>query len=180
MKQLMAILFFAFAVVSCNNDDKSKTETTETKATAPADVKLPIPLAMPYKNWQIGSTDNVVAAMKSLKTFMDMDFTAMAATLGDSVELDFDNLQAKLSHDSTVNLFKAMRPMYNDLKVTMYDYVSVISEDKKEEWVTFWYKQNWKNEKGVADSMNVVNDVKLKDGKMIALYEKTSHFQVKK
>ena len=37
--------------------------------------------------------------------------------------------------------------MYKELKVNMYDYVSVISGDKSEEWVTLWYKQWWKNEK---------------------------------
>lgn len=70
--------------------------------------------------------------------------------------------------------------MYQELKVNMYDYVSVISGDKSEEWVTLWYKQLWKNEKGETDSINVVNDIKLKNGKMIELDEKSSRFMVKK
>jgi hypothetical protein len=153
MKQLLVIACLVVAAAGCNNEDKTKTtsEAGETKTAAAAEVKLPIPLAAPYRNWQIGSTENVVAAMNSLKTFMDKDYTAMAATIGDSLELDFDNYQAKLSHDSAVNMFTGMRNMYNDLKVTMYDYVSVISADKKEEWVTLWYKQAWKNDKGVLD-----------------------------
>jgi len=181
MKQLLVIACLAFAVAGCNNEDKTKatTDAGETK-TAAADLKLPIPLEQPYRGWQIGSTDNVVAAMNSLKAFVDEDYTALAATIGDSLYLDFDNYQAKLSHDSAVNMFKALRPQNKDLKVTMYDYVSVISADKKDEWVTLWYKQWWKNDKGVPDSMNVTDDIRMKDGKMIGLYEKTSRFQVKK
>jgi len=181
MKQLMVITCLAFMLASCNDADKDNKDSGLTKAedVPAAEVKLPIPLERPYRNWQLGSTENVVAAMNGLKTFIDKDYTAMAGTIGDSLELDFDNYQAKLSHDSAMNMFKAMRPQYNDLKVTMEDYVSVISADKTEEWVTLWYKQWWKNDKGVADSMNVTDDIKLKNGKMTGLYEKTSHFQKK-
>lgn len=178
----MLITCLALMLASCDNAKKDDKDSglTKTEGVPIAEVKLPIPLEKPYRNWQIGSTENVVAAMNSLKSFIDKDFTAMEGTIGDSVYFDFDNYQAKLSHDSAMNMFKSMRPQYNDLKVTMYDYVSVISGDKSEEWVTFWYKQWWKNDKGVADSMNVVNDIKLKNGKMIELDEKVSRFQAKK
>ena len=181
MKKLLIISLIAFTVASCNNDDKKKTDTGagDTK-TAAEEVKLPIPLEKPYRNWQIGSTDNVVTAMNGLKAFMDNDFTALANIIGDSLYVDFDNYQAKMSRDSAVNWFKSGRTMYQDLKVYMYDYVSVISGDKSEEWVTFWYKQTWKNEKGEADSINVVNDIKLKNGKMIELDEKSSRFMAPK
>ena len=182
MKQFMVITCIAFAVASCNNEDKNKTtsETGETKMVAAADVKLPIPLEKPYRNWQIGSTENVVAAMNALKAYVDKDYAALAAVTGDSLEVQFDNYYAKMSRDSAMKFFSADRPRYNDLKITMYDYVSVISADKTEEWVTLWYKQAWKNEKGVADSLAITDDVKLKNGKMIELDEKTQHIPAKK
>jgi hypothetical protein len=62
----------------------------------------------------------------------------------------------------------------------MQDYVSVISEDKKDEWVTLWYKQTWKDEKGKVDSMYCADDCKIKNGKMIKLDEKVQHFPAKK
>jgi hypothetical protein len=62
----------------------------------------------------------------------------------------------------------------------MNDYESVISADKKDEWVTIWYKQKWKDSKGVADSLSVINDIKMKDGKMIILNEMINHFPKKK
>jgi hypothetical protein len=183
MKQFIVIFCLGIALASCNNAETTGTATgtdsTGAAVITPTEVKLPIPLERPYRNWQIGSTENVVAAMNALKAFVDKDFTALAAATGDSLELDFDYLRTKLSRDSAMKMFTAQRAMYKDLKVTMYDYVSVISGDKKDEWVTFWYKQSWKNEKGVADSMNVTNDIKMKDGKMIELDEKTSHFPKK-
>ena len=180
MKQFILLFCLVFMFVSCNNEtkDNAASEPAKTDAAA-ADVKLPFELAGPYRNWQIGSTENVVAAMAGLKAFVDNDFAALAAVTGDSITLDFDNFQTKVSRDTAMNFFKDARKMYNDIKITMYDYVSVISADKKAEWVTLWYKQVWKNEKGVADSLNVVNDIRLENGKMVELDEKSSHFQKK-
>lgn len=83
------------------------------------EVQLPIPLEKPYRGWQIGSTENVVAAMNALKAYIDSDFTAFAALTGDSIELSFDNFQAKLSRDSAMKFFAADRPKYKDLAVRL-------------------------------------------------------------
>lgn len=178
MKQFIVLFCLVLAFVSCNNETKEKAATEPaTTDGAAADVKLPFELAAPYRNWQMGSTENVAAAMAGLKAFVDNDFTALAAATGDSITLDFDNFQTRISRDSAMKFFTEARKMYNDIKITMYDYVSVISADKKAEWVTLWYKQVWKNEKGVADSLNVVNDIRLENGKMVELDEKSSRFQ---
>lgn len=184
MKQFIAIICLATAVAGCNN--ASTTTTTpgaDSAATAnktAAEVALPFKLAQPYKNWQLGSNENVVAAMGALKAFADKDFKALANGLGDSVELKFDYYHQTLSRDSTVAVFTAQRALYNDYVITMYDYESVISADKKDEYVTLWYKQSWKDAKGVADSVSVINDCKMKNGKMIELDEKVQHFPKKK
>lgn len=180
MKQMILLFFTVIMFVACNNETKDNAAAEPAKTDAPAsDVKLPFELAAPYKKWQIGSTENVAAAMAGLKAFVDNDFVTLAAATGDSIVLDFDHFQAKLSRDSAMKFFTDARKMYNDIKITMYDYVSVVSADKKAEWVTLWYKQVWKNEKGVADSLNVVNDIRLENGKMVELDEKSSHFQKK-
>lgn len=180
MKQLIVIGCLAIAFASCNNADKTKTGTDAAEVKSSADVKLPFQLARPYRNWQTGSNENVVAAMGALKAFVDKDYTALGALTGDSVQISLDYYAGKLSRDSAVNLFTGARGMYNDLVVTMYDYESVISADKTDEYVTIWYKQSWKNDKGVGDSINVVNDFKMKGGKMIELDEKIQHFPAKK
>ena len=182
MKQFIVIICLAAALASCNNASTTSTgkASTGTTVKTAGEAKLPFPLQQPYKNWQMGSTENAVAAMSGLKAFVDKDFTGLAAALGDSIELRFDYYHATLSRDSAVKTMTAQRAMYTDLVITMYDYESVISADKKDEWVTMWYKQSWKNEKGVADSLAVTDDCKMKDGKMIELDEKTQHYPVKK
>ena len=77
-------------------------------------------------------------------------------------------------------MFTNIRNDYHDLVITMDDYVSVISADKKTEWVTLWYKQAWKDAKGKADSLNITDDCKIVNGKMAVLDEKIQHFQAKK
>lgn len=180
MKQIFSFCCLMFVLAACNNEAKTNAETTTTDAAAPAaEVKLPYTLAMPYNNWSIGSNENVAAAMSGLKAFVDNDFTALAATMADSISLDFDQLQVKLSRDSALKFFTTARAGYKDITISMEDYVSVISADKKHEWVTLWYKQSWTDPKGVVDSMSVINDIKLSNGKMVALHEKTSRFQKK-
>jgi hypothetical protein len=55
----------------------------------------------------------------------------------------------------------------------MYDWESVISKDKSEEWVTLWYSQKWETPKGAKDSTDVIDDLQLKNGKIIRLSEYT-------
>ena len=176
MKQFIVIICLSIAFASCNNAATKEAGSDSTGNT----VKLPYSLQKPYRNWQIGSTENVVTAMAALKAFVDKDYTALATCMGDSVEIHMDYYADTLSRDSAVKLFTGARAMYNDLAVTMYDYESVISGDKTTEYVTIWYKEVWKNEKGIADSLNIVNDFKMKGGKMIELDEKVQHFPAKK
>jgi hypothetical protein len=182
MKQFIVITCLAVAMASCNNAETTKSGTDSTGAanTAATEVALPFKLDKPYKNWQIGSNENVAAAMGALKAFVDKDFTALGGLIGDSIETKFDYFQGTFSRDSALKMFTGQRALYNDLTINMYDYVSVISADKKDEWVTIWYKQSWKNEKGVADSLAIIDDCKMKNGKMIVLDEHIQHYPAKK
>ncbi|MEI9958032.1 MAG: hypothetical protein WDM90_17405 [Ferruginibacter sp.] len=57
----------------------------------------------------------------------------------------------------------------------MQDWESVISADKKEEWVTLWYKEYTTDKKGVVDSLGITNDAKIVNGKVVILDEKIQH-----
>lgn len=184
MKQIIlaACLFFAFT--GCNNESKKEenpaAEVPAVAAATETKAPLPYPLQKPYKEWQIGSHQNVVNAMAGLKAFADKDLPALEAVLGDSLEVSFDYMNEKMNKDSAMKMFTKMRGTYGEIKVVMYDYVPVISADKNDEWVTMWYKQIWQDSKGKWDSVNVVDDCKMKNGKMIQLDEKMQRFPVKK
>ena len=48
------------------------------------------------------------------------------------------------------------------IDVKMSDWESVISKDKKEEWVTLWYRQKWEDMKGKKDSADIIDDLRIK------------------
>jgi len=183
MKQILLATCVAFVFAGCNDSKKEETKAPETAAaTATAETKAPLAyeLQRPYKNWEIGSHQNVANAMAALKAFTDKDFTALGAGIGDSLEVTFDDLNEKMTKDSAIKFFTKVRGTYGDIKIIMYDYVPVISADKNDEWVTMWYKQVWQDSKGKWDSANVIDDVKMKNGKMIQLDEKMQRIAAKK
>ena len=78
-----------------------------------------------------------------------------------------------MSKDSVTTMFTKMRNDYKSITVKMNDWESVVSKDKKEEWVTIWYRQKWEDMKGQKDSADFVDDLQLKDSKIIRLSEYT-------
>ena len=90
---------------------------------------------------------------------------------GDSILIKFDGLDKKISNDSLKAFFTDGWNTYKTVKEKMHDWESVVSKDKSEEWVTLWYTQSWETKAGVKDSSAVINDIKLKDGKIIQIDE---------
>jgi hypothetical protein len=124
-------------------------------------------------NWEVGSTANTAVALNALKAWEDGKLDESLKYFGDSVRLQFDGLNKKLSNDTVKAILTNARNNYKTVKVKMYDWESVISKDKSEEWVTIWYTQSWETTKGVKDSVDVINDLQLKNGKIIRLSEYT-------
>jgi len=91
----------------------------------------------------------------------------------DSVKVQFDALDKKMSNDSLKAMFASGWNEYKSVKVKMEDFESVVSTDKKEEWVTLWYTQYWETKKGVKDSVDIINDLQLKNGKIMRIDEYT-------
>jgi hypothetical protein len=59
----------------------------------------------------------------------------------------------------------------------MHDWESVVSKTDKDQWVTIWYKQTFIDLKGKTDSMEVINDFQMKDGRIATLNEYVRHFK---
>lgn len=184
MKQLLFISCVVL-LAACNNATTTDTKKDSTGTTVASADKKPMPqmpyeLGEPYKNWQTGDPQHAFTAMSGLKAFENGDITACAKTFGDSVELRFDGLRTKLSNDSLSKWLAGQRNSMSAYKITMGDWESVISEDKKEEWVTMWYKQVMTDKKGKMDSVSVVDDLKIENGKIVLLDEKTQHYPAAK
>jgi hypothetical protein len=118
--------------------------------------------------------------MKALKAFENGDMDGTVAGFADSVEVSFDYFKEKMSNDSLKKFFANQRANYSSLTIKMGDWESVISKDKKTEYVTMWYKQIWTDKAGKTDSLSVIDDCKIVNGKIAELDEKTQHFPAKK
>jgi hypothetical protein len=161
-------------------EKKDSMATAVTTAPAATVTDYPYTLEKPWQNWQAGDPQLAVTALKALRNFETGDIAASMVNFADSVELRFDYLHAKLSKDSLTKFFTSERAKYATINIEMQDWEPVISADKKETWVTMWYKQKWTDKKGKADSLNVIDDCKMVNGKVAILDEKIQHFPMAK
>ncbi|MEP7107812.1 MAG: hypothetical protein ABI760_07515 [Ferruginibacter sp.] len=179
MKQTVIIAFTVFFAFGCN--DKSSTTDAKTADSTKATTSMvtpeyPYTLEKPYQDWQPGDQMHAINVMKSLKQYENGDINACVTAFGDSVEIRFDGYRDKLSNDSLKKMFTRERGEISNLKIDMGDWESVISKDKKLEYVTLWYKQTLTDKKGKTDSLSVVDDLKIENGKIVQLDQKIQHF----
>ena len=176
MKKLTLFFLAAIAFSSCNN---AGTDTKEANkdSTAPAP-PTPVAVNYPYTidhpdNWDMGSKENTLVALNALKTFSSGDIAECMKYFGDSAQLRFDAFDKKMSNDSLKSMFTKLRSGFKSIDVKMDDWESVISKDKSQEWVTLWYRQKWEDSKGKKDSADYIDDLRIKDGKIVRLDEYT-------
>ena len=175
MKKILIIFLGMGAIVGCNSKSSSTNEATADSTTAQSGIEKP---AYPYTidkpdNWKIGSSANTLTALTALKAFEEGNIEKSLTQFGDSVQLQFDGLDDTLSNDSLKAMFTRLRSNFKTFNVKMSDWESVVSKDGKEEWVTIWYKQIWEDNKGTKDSADYIDDLRLKNGKIIRLDEYT-------
>lgn len=166
MKKVITLCFLLYIGVGCNNPaDKSLPKTDSVASDKPVyayTIKNP-------DNWEIGSSKNTALVLSSLKAFENNKIDESLVNFADSVVWREDEIDGKFSKDSLKGMFTAAWKETKSIKIDMNDFESVISKDKKDEWVTLWYKQTMTNMKGKTDSMAVIDDLKIANGKIIEL-----------
>ena len=177
MKKL-TFFFLAALACSCNNMQTPSKEATKDSTTTTTAAATATPMNYPYTiehpdNWETGSPANTMTCLSALRAWEDGKLDESLKYFGDSVRVQFDAMDKKMSNDSLKAMLAKFRNNYKTIKVKMYDWESVISKDKSEEWVTLWYAQMWETAKGVKDSADVIDDLQLKNGKIIRLSEYT-------
>ena len=173
MKKMRLFFLSAIVFASCNNGGTETKEAMKDSTTvAPAMTTMNYPYTIDHPdNWDIGSSANTMTALSALKGYETGNVAESMKYFGDSIHLQFDGLDKKMSSDSVKAMFTNFRAGMKSMDVKMYDWESVISKDKKEEWVTLWYSQKWEDMKGKKDSLDIIDDLQIKDGKIIRLDE---------
>ena len=175
MKKLILIFLGGAIFASCNNAgtpaiDSSK-DSLSTAEPAQA-MNYPYTIDQP-DNWDVGSKENTMAILTSLKAFENGNIAECMKSFGDSIHLRFDKMDQVVSHDSLMAMFTRNRAGIKNMSIKMEDWESVISKDKKNEYVTLWYTEYTEDMSGTKDSVDVVNDAKMRDGKCIELSQYT-------
>ncbi len=101
-------------------------------------------------------------------------------SFADSVRLAFDGMEGVFSKDSVLKMFTSDCKMAKAVKIDMDDYETVKSKDGKEEFVSTWYTEKWQNQKAGWDSLVCMDDMKMVNGKIASIDQKTRHFSKKK
>ena len=181
MKQIFSIAFVALLLHGCKPAATETAGSDSTKNTAPQDENVQYAYTIEHPdNWDIGDKKNTAIVLKSLKAFENGDVETCMQAFADSVRIEMDGFEAKLSNDSLKAMFTRERGKLKSMKVEMEDWESVISADKKSEWVTLWYKQIMTDKKGKVDSTSLVNDAKIVNGKITIFDEKVQHYSATK
>lgn len=118
-------------------------------------------------------------ATKALKAYETGKVDESASYFADSMQFTADNIDVKISRDTLKSWFAGMWQNTKSIRVEMNDYESVISKDKKEEFVTLWFKEIVTDKSGKVDSLAYVDDIGFKNGKIISMDEKTRHYPAK-
>jgi hypothetical protein len=180
-KHFMKNVFFAsmlcmLLLVACKQTEE-KTETTA--AVQAAMPEFAYTINHPADNWTPGSLEHVATVLKGLKAWEINDIDGSMASFADSVLVEFDGYEAKLGKDSLKAFMTGGRGQYKNVQIKMSDWESVISKDKKDEFVSLWYKQITTDLNGKVDSVEIMNDVKIENGKVVSLNEKMRRYGVK-
>ncbi|MEO5685489.1 MAG: hypothetical protein ABIQ88_22775 [Chitinophagaceae bacterium] len=181
MKKIMVIACVSVLTIGCNNQAPAKEGSLPAADSTAEKIEYAyLPESHPPDYWDRGDQKNVAIALKALKGFETGNIEESLEQFADSVAWSFDGFDARISKDSMRTLFKDAWKNMKSVQIKMDDYEAVISRDKKEEFVTLWYKQIVTDRAGKTDSMSCVNDFKIEKGKIALLDETTRKYPAKK
>lgn len=180
MKKIMLAALIAIFAMSCNNASTKENATTATDSSSEKIDYAYLPANHPPDFWDRGDQRNIALVLKSLKGFETKNVEQALEPFADSVLWQVGSMDAKISKDSLRAMFTNDMKAIASIKIVMNDYEAVISKDKKQEYVSLWYKQINTDMKGKVDSMICMDDAKIANGKIIELEEKVRPLGQKK
>lgn len=170
----------AFAIGCNNTKTKEGAITSNDSGSAEKIDYAYLPLNHEPDYWERGSQKNIAIVLSSLKGFETKNVEQAIAPFADTVNWQVGGMDAKISKDSLRSIFTNDLKNIGSVKIIMNDYESVISKDKKMEYVSLWYKQINTDPKGKVDSMICMDDAKIVNGKIVELEEKVRPLSMKK
>lgn len=177
MKKMILFAGVLLFAVACNMAPVEN-KAPEKVAINPAD--YPYQLKETYKDWQAGKQENAIMVLKMIKAWETRNAAESASYFADTVMMNMDYFAGKMPKDSILAYVETGYANSSSIKVEMQDWESVVSADGKDEWVTLWYKQTIVDKDGKSETLNVVNDAKIENGKIVVFDEYIQHMPMEK
>ncbi len=174
MKQLLLLALACYALSGCGSPPATTEAKTDTTAKKEA---LVYPVKAKYGiNWQPGDEKFAVMALNSYKSWIDSNTKASVADFADSFEFNADKFHFKGTKDSVLSMFLSQRAMYAAMSINVDTWLTTYYPDYNTTWVTIWSTEYYTDKKGKSDSVYLVDDVQIKDGKIQQIDEKQRMF----
>lgn len=168
-KSPLLVLILITIIVSCKS--KSATDSNSNDVDEPFAYNIANP-----DQWEWGDKNNLRIALNSLKAYENGNISAAFKDYADTVLIQMDGFEKRLSKDSLLALFLRERSGIKRMGIVMNDYISLRSKNGKNDYVSLWYKQLWEDQNGRVDSLECMDDIAFKNGKIILWNEKVRRF----
>jgi hypothetical protein len=164
--------------MGCMNEVKKEEPKTDSVAKKET---LVYPYTAKYSlNWQPGDEKYAVLALTAFKKYVDGDVKGSFAYFADSIEFIADKFYFRGKKDSLEAMMTPMRAELASMSVQPDTWLTTYYPDKNDTWVTVWSTQKWTDKKGKMDSIYIVDDILIKDGKIAVIDEKQRQYPVAK
>jgi hypothetical protein len=168
----MRKIFYLLALVVAGTALLASCKSGSSNNAAAGDTKTDS-VALPYKATYSSSftapdsAKYVQAVLQSYKDWEDNKLSNAPAYFADTIGIDFSNgNKIKLQRDSAIHVFQKYRDSLSSSVISVIAVTGLRSTDKKEDWVSVWYKQTDTHKSGKIDSV-FYNDVNhIKNGKI--------------
>lgn len=156
--------FFLFALfalaVSCKDDSSANNNDSVDQSQFAYTIKHPF-------QWEWGDKNNIKIALDGLKAYEKGNVSAAFKDYADTVLIQLDGFEKRMSKDSLLSFFIRERSAIKRMGIEMNDYLTVKSKDGKSEYVSLWYKHLWEDQYGKIDSLECMDDLSFKNGKVV-------------
>jgi hypothetical protein len=175
MQKLLFVFCLAVLAMACNNEAK---ESSEKKETAGAKTAATFSMPVAYStSWEIGNPEYAAMIVKgSWKDWQDNNMGDMKSWVADSITAFLSDNVMVTGRDSLAARWSRGRATYTTVIDTVHAAISLVSTDKKENWVTVWAKEINTLSGGKLDTTEVMETWRInKDGKADFLLQYDRH-----
>jgi len=158
MKKLLTALIASTFFFSCTDEKKDDATAAKAEEKTASTTSISYPYTADYSSdFSIGDPNHAKMVLDLYKMWEENKIDDMKTLLADSVSIDFPdgNKFGDNTVDSMMNMAKFFRKQLASLKINMDGWISVKSNDKKDDYVLVWSREHTVDAMGKVDSARI-------------------------